>query len=435
MQVTVESISDLGRKMTVQVPAERIDSEVEKRLRSMAQRVRVHGFRPGKVPLKVVRQRFGKQVLQEVMGELLRSSYQEAIDREQLRPVGGPQIHTEPLGTEQGLEYTATFEVYPEFEIAPVEGLEIRRPVVEITDDDVDKMIETLRRQRRGWETVEREARDGDRVRIDFRGTLDGEVFEGGEAEDFLVELGEGRMVAGFEDQLLGLKAGEEKAFELTFPQDYPQQALAGKTVRFQVQVKEVAEPVLPEIDEKLAESYGVKQGGVEAFRQEVRQNMEREAQDKTRARIKTQVMDGLRGLHDFELPQALVRNEIGRLRKSAMETVGTTEEGKFPDELFEAEARNRVALGLILGEIIRTQDLRPDAERVDQALRRIASSYESPEEVMSYYRASRELMSNIESMVLEDQVADWVLARAAVVDEPMRFDDLMNEKTAESEA
>lgn len=433
MQVTVESTSDLGRKMTVQVPSERIDSEVENRLRAMAKRAKIHGFRPGKVPLRVVRQRFGKQVLQEVLGELLRSSYQEAIAQQRLRPVGGPEIETESLVAEQGLEYTANFEVYPEFEVAPVEGLEIRRPVVEITDDDVDRVIETLRRQRRRWETVEREAREGDRVRIDFRGTLDGEVFEGGEAEDFLVELGEGRMVQGFEDHLLGLKAGEASDFELTFPQDYPKDTLAGRTVRFQVQVKEVAEPVLPEVDEKLAESYGVKQGGVEAFRQEVRHNMEREAQDKIRTRIKAQVMDGLRGLHDFELPRALVSNEIERLRKSAMETVGATDEGQFPDELFEAEARNRVALGLILGEIIRLQELKPDADRVDQALRRVASSYESPEEVMSYYRASPQLMSSLESVVLEDQVVDWVLARARVVDEPMRFNDLMNEKTAES--
>jgi trigger factor len=433
MQVTVESTSDLGRKMKVQVPAERIDSEVEKRLRSMAQQVRIHGFRPGKVPLKVVRQRYGRQVLQEVRGEVLQNSYQEAIVQERLRPVGGPEIHTEPLGAEQGLEYTATFEVYPELEVAPVEGLEIRRPVVEITDDDVEQMIETLRRQGRSWEAVEREAREGDRVSIDFRGTLDGEVFDGGEAEDFLVELGSGRMVRGFEDQLLGLKSGEEKVFELTFPRDYQQTDLAGRTARFQVKVKEIAEPVLPHVDEKLAQSFGVKQGGVQAFRQELRHNMERELADKIRTRIKAQVMDGLMDLHGFDLPQALVHAEIKRLRKNAMETVGTTEEGRFPDEIFAEEARNRVALGLISGEIIKTQGLKPEPERVNAALAHVASSYESPEEVISYYRSNRQAMANIESVVLEDQVVAWVLSTAKVVDEPARFNDLMNEEKAES--
>jgi trigger factor len=296
-------------------------------------------------------------------------------------------------------------------------------------------MIETLRKQRRSWEAVEREACTGDRVRIDFRGTLDGEAFEGGEAEDFLMELGQGRMIQGFENQLLGLKAGEEKDFELTFPQDYRQSDVAGRTARFQVQVKEVAEPVLPDIDEKLVHSYGVKEGGVEAFRQEVRRNMEREAQDKIRTRIKAQVMDGLRGLHGFELPQAMVRTEIERLRKGTMETIGATDKGRFPDELFEAEARNRVALGLILGEIIKTQGLRPEPERLDQALRRIASTYESPEEVMSHYRSNRQAMADIESAVLEDQVVDWMLSRAKVVDEPARYSNLMNEETVENQS
>lgn len=427
MQVTVETTGTLERKMTVQIPAERIDSEVARRLESMRRRARIDGFRPGKVPLKVIKQRFGKQVLQEVMNEMLQSSYEEAVAQENLRPAGGPQIKPGILEADKGFEYTATFEVYPEFQVTPMDHMEIARPVVTVSEADVDKLIETLRSQRKTWNPVDRPAQGEDQVVIDFEGTIDGHPFKGGHGKDFVLELGSGRMPEGFEDQLLGVRAGAENVVEIVFPQEYRQASVAGKTAKFEVKVKRVAEPVLPAVDDEFVKSFGVKDGGVEAFRNEVRTNMERQVRDKAKAKIKAQVMEALRAHHPIELPEALVQEQLGKLRRQTMASLDQTDESQFPDELFKEGARKRVALGLIVGEIVKTHRFKPEEDEIQETLNNIAASYEDPQQVIQYYRSNRRAMANIEAMVLEDQVVNWVLANANVVDQPSTFDELVN--------
>lgn len=435
MQVSVESTGNLERRMTVEVPSERIDEAVEQRLRSMAGRVRVAGFRPGKVPLRVVKQRYGKEVYQEVVGQVLEESYREAIAQQQLRPAGSPQIEAKAIEPGRTLAYVATFEVYPEFKVGALDGLEITRPQVQVTEADVDRMIENLRRQRTRFEPVERAAAEGDRVTVDFEGTLDGQPFEGGKGENVAIVLGQGRMLKDFEQALEGMKAGEEKQIDLTFPEGYHAESLAGKTARFTLTAREVAEPRLPEVDEDFALGFGVKEGGVEGLRREIRANMERELAQAIKARIKSQVMDGLYSNTTLDLPKALVTEEIGRMRAQLMAQLGQKDAKQFPDELFADEARRRVALGLIIAEIVRSEDLKLDRERVESALQELASTYEDAQQVIDYYRRNPQAMSQLEAMVLEEQVVDWVLERAKVTDESMSFDSLMNPATEEEGA
>jgi trigger factor len=435
MQVSLESTSRLGRKMTVELPPERIDPEVEKRLKSMSRRVRVAGFRPGKVPFKIVKQRFGEQVLQEVTDEVLRESFQEAVAQQALRPAGGPRIEPSEPAEGRGLKYTATFEVYPEFELAGVEDLEIKLPVTEITEADVDVMMEKLRKQRSQWVAVERPAQKGDRVTIDFNGLIDGQPFADGHGKDLPVELGSGRMLGDFEDQLIGAEPGDSKKVQVTFPDNHHKQALAGKTAEFDVQVKGVAEAELPALDDEFAKSFGVADGGVEALRKMIRANMEREVDNTIKAWIKAQVMEGLLQRNEVELPETMVAHEIKRLRKQAMENFGQTDESRLSDDLFVEEARRRVKLGLIVGEIVRKHGLKPDGEKVQSALQTLAASYADPQQVINYYRRNPAAMANIEAMVLEDQVVDWVRTRAKTSQQSMTFMELANSSSAQSQA
>ncbi|MCP4407418.1 MAG: trigger factor [Gammaproteobacteria bacterium] len=432
MQVTVETTSKLGRKMVVEVPAESIDSEVEKRLKSMSKQVKLHGFRPGKVPLKLVKQRFGSQVQQEVLTEVLHSSYQEAVTQENLRPAGGPSIEPNVMGLGKGLMYTATFEVFPEIEIGDLESMEITKPVAEINKADIDQLIETLRKQRRTWKEVERSSQTGDQIVVDFDGKIDGDAFEGGKGQDVAVELGAGQMLENFEGQLEGVAAGEKKTLDVIFPKDYPQEKLAGENASFEVEVKTVSEPVLPNIDDELAMSFGVKQGGVSALRDEIRKNMGRELEQKTKLWIKEQVMDGLHKFNQVELPEAMVKEDIVRAREQMMKNTGMTDASKFPDKLFEEDARKRVALWLLVSEIVKTQDIKPDQYRVQQMLEEFAASYEDPQQIIGQYRGDKQAMAKVESMVIEEQVVDWVLSKARVKQEDMTFDQVMNSSSAE---
>jgi trigger factor len=435
MQVSVESTGELERKLTIEVPSERIDGEVEKRLRSMAGQVRISGFRPGKVPFKVVKQRYGKGVYQEVLGDVLQRSFAEAVTQEQLHPAGSPQIEAKAAEPGKALEYVATFEIYPEFEVATVDDLEISKPVAEVSDADVDKMLETLRNQRKAWETVDRAAGDGDRLVIDFEGSLDGEPFEGGKGEGVPVVLGEGRLIADFEGQLAGLTAGESKTMDVNFPEDYPTESLAGKVAQFQVTAQEVAEARLPDLDESFAEAFGVTEGGVEALRREVRANLERELEQAVKNRIKTQVMDGLHARNAFEVPKALIGEEIARLRQQAMSSMGQQDAGRFPDSLFEQEAQRRVALGLIIAEMVKRHEIKLDADRLNEALQQMASTYEDPQQVVDYYRRNQQAMASLEAIVLEDQVVEWVVEHANVSEQAMSFDELMNPETGDPQA
>jgi trigger factor len=429
MQVSVETTTGLERKVTVQVPSQRIDQAVEERLKEMTHSVRLAGFRPGKVPVKVVRQRYGPQVRQEVLGEVLQSSLQEAIVQEQLRPAGAP--HIEPLSVETGkdLEYTATFEVYPELKVGALEKIEIERPVVQIGEADVDRMIDKLRQQRTSWEDVDRPSKAGDRVTVDFEGRIDGEPFEGNKGERVPVELGKGGMLADFEAGLTGAKAGETCGIEVRFPDDYHGKAVAGKTAQFEVRVHTVSEPVLPEIDDAFVASFGVSEGGVEALRAEARANMQRELDQTIRGRIKQQVMDGLLANNEVEVPKALVDDEVRSLQRQAAQSLGqpNMDLSQLPTEPFEEDARRRVQLGLMVGELVRAKGLQVDKDRVRREVETIAASYDTPGEVVKYYYGNPDALRSVEGVVLEDQVVELVLQSAKVSEVEHGFDEIMN--------
>jgi trigger factor len=436
MHVTVESTSSLGRKMTVEVPAENVDSEVEKRLKSMSREVRIHGFRPGKVPYRVVKQRFGNQIQQEVMKELLRSSYQEAVIQEKLRPVGGPNIEpATSIGQGAGLKYTATFEVYPDFDLAPAEGLKIKKPVVQVTEQDIDTMLNTLRERRKRWEKVERAAGPGDQVVIDFEGEIEGQAFDDNKGKNVAVELGRGQMLKEFEEQLIGVMEGDTKTLNVRYPENYSRSALQGKTVVFEVTVKTVSASVLPDVNDEFARAYGVESGEIEQLRKDVRENMERELHQKIKAKIKKQVMDGLLTLNAMELPEVLVSEGIGHLREQAMQASRQTDPSKFPDSLFEEEARRRVSLGLIIGEIATHQEIHLDNAKVQQHLENITASYESPQQVISNLRSNNKAMAQIEAIVLEEQVVEWVMKHAEVTEENVSFEQMVNSESVENQS
>lgn len=433
MQVTVETTSGLGRRMTVQVPSERIGSEVDKRLKDLISKVRIPGFRPGKVPLRLVRQRYGGQVFHEVADELIRASFKEAVIQEKLNPVSAPEIKPGPIDRDEAFEYTADFEIYPQIDLASMEGVEIRRPTTTVSEDDLDRMIEKLRTQRRTWESVERTAGEGDRVILDFEGSIDGEVFEGGTGEDMTVEIGAGRMLPDFEQNLPGTGAGVEKEFDVTFPEDYRNEALAGRSAHFSIKVDRVEAPVLPEVDADFARAFGLGDGDLEVFRAKVRSNMERELGEKVKANIKQQVMDALLERNPFELPEALVVEECGRLRQQTMDMIGAKDPTYFPDERFSETARRRVALGLVIGEIVKRQGFRADEASVHQAVDAIVSSYEDPAQVRQYYLQNPSARADVEASVLEDRVVEWVLETANVTEDPVSFESFVNQTRKEN--
>lgn len=426
MHVSVESAGNLERKMKVQLPAERIGNEVDKRLRALGKKVTVRGFRPGKVPFNVVRQRFGGEVYQEVIGDLLQSSFREAAVQEKLQPAGSPQIELTGGENDGALEYVATFEVYPELTLGPLEELKITCPSAEVAETDVDSMLETLRKQRMEWISVDRPSAEGDQIILDFKGYLDDEPFEGGEAQNQAVILGQGRMIADFERQLNGVSVGEEKSLDVTFPEDYHAKELAGKTARFEIVVKSVNEPKLPEIDEAFLSAYGIKEGGEDALREAVRTNMERELRQALKNRVKTRVMDVLYEANDVPVPNVLVKAEIQRMRAQMGETVSPKARESMPDSLFEDQAKKRVALGLLVGELSRSLEIKLDPARVDETLEELAAGYEQPEQVVRYYRSNREAMAGVEGLVLEDQVVESILEQASVERTDMTFDQIM---------
>jgi len=429
MQVSVERNEGLERTLKVEIPADRIDGAVQERLSRLQKTARVDGFRPGKVPFRVVRDRYGNQVRQEVLGELIQSTFQEAVTQEQLQPAGAPQIETPELDAEQGsMAYKATFEVYPEVEVAPIDDVEVEKPVAEVTDADVDQMLETLRQQRRTFTDVERAAGRGDQVVIDFVGRIDGETFDGGSGQDTPIELGSGRMIDGFEEQLEGISAGETREIEVTFPDDYNAEQLAGKTALFEVTAKAVQEPSLPEIDEEFVRSFGVESGSLDELKDGLRRNMERELAQTLRTRVKQQVMDALVERNPIDVPDALVRDEIGRLREQMSQRLGgQMDASQLGDELFREEGERRVRLGLVLSELVRANGIQADEERVRQQIEELASAYEDPEQVKQYYYQNPQMMQGAEAMAVEDQVVDWVLERARVTEKPTTFDEVMN--------
>ncbi|MEB4593598.1 trigger factor [Candidatus Thiothrix sp. Deng01] len=426
MQVSVETTGNIDRKMTVAVPAEQIDKEVDKRLKGMVGRVRIDGFRPGKVPFSVVKKRYGDSVRFEVVEKLLGATFQEAASQEKLRVAGLPEIDLKNMEAGKDLEYVASFQIYPEVVIAGVETLAITRPVAEITEADLDKMIDIIRKQNQEWVDVDRAAAVGDMLKVDFAGTVDGEAFEGGAAEDYVVELGAGRMLKDFEDGLLGMKAGDEKTIDVAFPEDYHADNLKGKTAQFKLAVKQVREPAMPEVNEDFIKKFGVESGSVEEFRAEIKKNMQRELDNAIKTQLKQQVMDGLAELHAIDIPNALINDEIRYIRDEFSQNTGSQADN-MPDELFAPQAERRVKLGLIVGEIIRQNALQRDPARVDAMLEAVAASYEEPEALKSYYRSNRQAMQTIEAAVMEEMIVDWAMEKATVTDEHRDFDSVMN--------
>ncbi|MDZ7737268.1 MAG: trigger factor [Gammaproteobacteria bacterium] len=432
MQVSVEELGSLERRVRVEIPEERIAGEVENRLKDLSRTTRIDGFRPGKVPLKVVQQRYGNQVRAEVIGETVRSSLYEALTEKQLNPAGQPRIEPEQTAAGQGLTYTATFEVFPQVKPGPVSELVVERPVCEVNDADVEQMIETLRGQHKQWEPVERAAAEGDTVVVGFTGRVDGEVFEGGEAQDFQVEIGAGRLIPGFEEGLVGAGTGDTRTLKLSFPEDYGKDELAGKPVEFEVSVKQVQAAKLPELNDEFIRGFGVTEGGLDAFKAEVKRNMEREAAQAVRSRTKEAVMDALYRANSVELPAALVEAEQDRLLEQAKNNlrqygIGEEHLQGMDRESYAEQARKRAALQLLVRELISANDFKVETSEVRELIEKNAAGYEQPEEVVNWYFADKSRLAEVEALVMEDKLVDWILQQATVTEKPYTFDALMN--------
>ena len=436
MRVSIETTSSLERRLTVGVPAERVDSEVDSRLQKAMKNVRLPGFRPGKVPMKVMRQRFGAGIRQEVLGEVVSESFREAVIQEKLRPAGQPSI--EPRNLEQGkeLQYVATFEVFPDVELVDMKDFAVEKPVAEVTQEDVDRIIDVFRKQHGTWTAVERAAALGDKVTVDYIGTKDGEEFAGGSAEDSDLELGSGRMIPGFEDGIVGMKAGDEKTLQLTFPDDYHNEELKAAAVEFKIVLKEVKEMVPAAIDQDLFSQYGVEEGGEEQFRKEVSDNMARELKNAVQAKVKQQVMDAVLEAHkSVEVPKALLDQEIAGMRKQMFQQFGGAGgqdldlDALLPDTMFSENAERRVKLGLVLAEYVAKHELKPDADKVRESIEEMASTYQNPQEVIDYYYSNQQQLAAIESKVLEDLVVEKMLAHTNITENKCSYQEALDQK------
>ena len=438
MQVSVETTEGLERKLTIAIPGDRVDTAVNARLQEAAQTIRLNGFRQGKVPLKVVKNKFGKGVRQEVVGELMNQTYFEAIAQESLKPAGQPRIETTSMDEGKDVEFVAVFEVYPEIELPDFAAIKAERLVAEVSDDDIDEMIETLRKQRQTWVPVERAAADGDMVNIDYVGKKEGEEFQGGKAAGQNLVLGSERMIPGFEDGVIGKSAGEDFTLQLKFPDEYHSEELAGAEVEFELTLNTVSEQSLPEVNEDFFKSFGVEEGGMEAFREEVSNNMQREMKTASRNKLKTTLMDALISDLEVAIPAALMSNEIHQLKHQTVQQMGGGQgfdPHSMPDDLFREQAKRRVTLGLILGEVISQQSIQADADKVRDAVEEIAATYESPEEVVKWYYSNEEQLQGIESSVIEDQVFDYIIEQAQVSDKEVSYQDVIKPESQGGEA
>ncbi|MBD1390310.1 trigger factor [Neiella sp. HB171785] len=430
MQVSVETTQGLERCLTITVPADKVDSAVQGQLRRMAsdKKRRVPGFRPGKVPVSVINKMYGASVRQDVIGEVAQRSYVEAIIAEKINPAGSPRLEVTKAEAGADLEFKATIEVYPEFEVSGVDKVEVEKPVVEIADADLDDMIETLRKQNATWEVAERAAAEGDKVNIDFVGKIDGEEFDGGKSEGFDLTLGGGQMIPGFEDAIVGAEAGADVVANVTFPENYHAENLKGKEAEFAIKVNKVEAQVLPEVTEEFVKKFGVESGDIAELREEVKKNMTRELEQTLKNTVKQQVLDGLVEQNDVDVPQALVVQEIDALRQQALQRFGgnTQNAPELPAELFDEQARKRVKVGLVLGEFIKAKELKVEDERVEAQIASMASAYEDADQVIAYYKSNDELMEQMRNLALEDQAIDALLAEAKVTEVEKSFKDVM---------
>ncbi|VAW85308.1 Cell division trigger factor [hydrothermal vent metagenome] len=429
MQVSVEATGALERKMTVAVPAERVDQEVQKRLQSLSRTVNLPGFRPGKVPARVVANKYGSKVRQEVMDEVTRSSFYEALTAEKLQPAGMPIFEPKPTSESDNIEFTATFEVYPDVELASFEGVSVERPAAEIAETDIDGMIDKMRRQRVEWEEVDRAAKTEDQLVVDFVGSVDGEKFAGGEGENVTLVLGSSTFIPGFEDQLVGRSKGDETTVNVTFPEGYQAAELAGKAAEFAVTIQSVSEAKLPEIDEEFARNFGIE--NLDDLRSELSKSMQYELDQAIKGKTKQAVMDMLFENNSLELPKSLVDDEINALMnqmKANLSKQGVPVEGldMVDGKMYEDQARRRVTLSLLISEIVKSNDLKAAPEKIRETVETVASTYDTPDEVVKWYYAERERLGQIESVVLEEMVVDWVLDKIQVEDQKTTFETLM---------
>ncbi|BEM12510.1 MULTISPECIES: trigger factor [Serratia] len=430
MQVSVETTQGLGRRLSITVPADTIKQAVKKELINAAKSVRIDGFRKGKVPMNIVEQRYGASVRQDVLGEAMQRSFVDAIIKEKINPAGAPNYVPGEYKEGEDFTFAVEFEVYPDVELKGLENIEVEKPVVEVNDEDVDAMLDTLRKQQATWKETDRAAEAEDRVTVDFTGSIDGEEFEGGKASDFVLAMGQGRMIPGFEEGLVGHKAGEEFSIDVNFPEDYHAENLKGKAAKFAIVLKKVEERELPELTEEFIKRFGVADGSVAGLRTEVRKNMERELKGAVRNRIKSQAIDGLVSANEIDVPAALIDGEIDVLRRQAAQRFGGNEKQalELPRELFEEQAKRRVVVGLLLGEVISTNDLKADEDRVKTLIEEMASAYEDPSEVIEFYSKNKELMNNMRNVALEEQAVEALLAKAKVTEKATTFSELMNQ-------
>lgn len=431
MQANIQTLGGLERRVDLTIPASDIEREVTARLGKLARDMRMPGFRKGKVPLKMVAASYGAQVQTEVLSDKLGQAFNDAVTASKVRVAGQPRV--EPKAEQQGpeLAFSATFEVYPEISLGAISGVEIKRAVCPVDDAAIDCTLEIMRKQRATFEAVERGAADGDRATVDFRGTLDDVAFDGGSATDFAITVGDGRMLPEFEQALRGMKAGDSKTFALTFPADYRAKDLAGKQAHFEVTVKRVEQPVMPPLDDAFAKSLGVADGDLARMREEVKSNLEREVNNRLKARTKGAVLDALVDAASFDVPKGLVAGEMQRLSEMARSDLVArginAKEAPLPADVFAPQAEKRVRLALVVGELVRVEKLNAQQQQIRKAIEDIAHSYERPAEVIQWYLGDRKRLAEIENMVLEDNVATWVLSKARVVDEVVPFDELMD--------
>lgn len=429
MTISIETTQGLERRVSITVPVETVEKAVREELKRTAKNVRVDGFRKGKVPPHIVEQRFGASVRQEVLGELLQHHFFNAMFENKVNLAGRPTFTVEQFEEGKDLKFTGTFEVFPEVKLQGLENIKVEKPVVEITDADIDKMLEVLRKQQATWAESQDAAKAEDRVTIDFTGSVDGEEFEGGKATDFVLAMGQGRMIPGFEEGIVGHKAGESFDIDVTFPAEYHSENLKGKAAKFAISLKKVEVMVLPELTDEFVSKFGPNSKTVEDLRAEIARNMKRELKNALTTRVKNQVIDGLIEQNPVEVPNAAIEQEIEALRDQAAKRFGGNIQqiAQLLRELFEEQAKRRVQVGLLFGEVIASNELKADEEKVKEMIEDIASAYEQPKEVIEYYNKNSQLLNNLRNVVLEEQVVDAVLAKAQITKKVQSFDELMN--------
>ncbi len=430
MQVSVESTGTLERRMRVEFPAARIDQEVNSRLKKVGKTAKVSGFRPGKVPPNVVKQRYGQQVREEVLSEIMQKSYSDAVQQENLNPAGGPNIEAQKPEDENGFAYIATFEVMPEIELKSLDKIQVKKPEVSIGQKDLDEMIDKLRKQKASWEAVDRKSADGDRVIVDFDGSIKGEPIDGGKGAEVPVVLGDGQMLEDFEKALFGVKAGDEKSFKVKFPKEYQAEALQGKKVDFEAKIHRVEKQVLPEVDDEFAAMFEVSEGGIEKFLADVKDNMGREAEAKVTADVREQIIDGLIETNNIEVPQTLIHQEMQALQRDAMQRMGIEDPEQAPAmDNFTDLAEKRVRLGLLIRQLIVDQSLTVDEVKVRARVEEMCAGYENADDMINMYMSNPQIVQQVEPMVLEQQAIDWLLENGKVSDKKVTFSKFMEKK------